>query len=66
MYCTERVVIGLKKSAKYKESQWHAESAHCAHTGHDKGKCLFCGCFQGGTSIYNFVPRGQGNALKGS
>ena len=26
---------GLKKSAKNRESQWHAQSAHLAHTGHE-------------------------------
>ena len=46
-FCTERVMNGLKKSAKSKESQWYAQSAHCAHTGHDKEKCMFCGRFQG-------------------
>ena len=40
---TERVVNGLKKSAKNRGSQWHAQSAHLAHTGHENGKCGFCG-----------------------
>ena len=51
-YFTERVVNGLKKSAKNRESQWHAQSAHLAHTGHENGKCGFCGRFQGGPSIH--------------
>ena len=42
-YCTERVVNGLKKSAKNRGSQWYAQSAHCAHTGHVKGTCGFSG-----------------------
>ena len=29
---------GLKKSAKNKGSQWHAQSAHLAYTGYVKGK----------------------------
>ena len=34
---------GLKKSAKNRGSQWHAQSAHLAHTGHVKAKCGFSG-----------------------
>ena len=49
---TERVVDGLKKSAKNKGSQWYAQSEHCAHTGHENRKCWFCGRFQGGPSIH--------------
>ena len=51
-YFTERVVNGLKKSTKNRGSQWYAQSAHWAHTGHENGKCGFCGRFQGGTSIH--------------
>ena len=51
-YFTERVVNGLKKSAKNRGIQWHAQSAHLAHTGHENGKCGFCGRFQGGPSIH--------------
>ena len=40
-YCTERVANGLKNSAKNRRSQWYAQSALCAHTGHVKGKCGF-------------------------
>ena len=29
---------GLKKSAKNKGSQWHAQSAHLAYTGYVKGR----------------------------
>ena len=36
-YYTERVMNGLKKSAKNGGSQWHAQSAHWAHTGHENG-----------------------------
>ena len=43
-YFTERILNGLKEWAKNKESQWHAQSAHLAHTGHVKGKCGFSGC----------------------
>ena len=42
-YCTERVVNGLKKSAKNRGSQWYAQSAHCAHTCRVKGKYRFSG-----------------------
>ena len=42
-YCAERIVNGLKKSANNRESQWYAQSAHFAHTGHAKGKCGFSG-----------------------
>ena len=31
------------KSAKIRETQWHAQSAHCPHTGHVKLKCGFSG-----------------------
>ena len=41
--CAERVVNGLKKSAKNRGSQWYAQSAHCAHTGRVMGKCGFSG-----------------------
>ena len=43
-YCTERVVNCLKKSAKNWGSQCYAQSAHCAHTGRVKEKCVFSGC----------------------
>ena len=61
----ERVVNGLKKSAKNKGSQWHAQSAHCAHTGHVKGKCGFSGCPRR-AQLFTFGPRGQGISLRGS
>ena len=41
-----------KKSAKNRESQWHAQSAHLAQTGHENVKYGFCGRFQGGPSIH--------------
>ena len=41
-----------KKSAKNRGSQWHAQSEHLTHTGHENGKCGFCGRFQGGPSIH--------------
>ena len=50
--CTERVVNGLKKSAKNRGSQWYAQSAHWAHTCHENGKCGFCGRFLCGPSIH--------------
>ena len=34
-------------------------------TGHENGKCGFCGHFQGGPSVHIW-PQGQGNALRGS
>ena len=40
-YCTDRVVNGLKKSATIRGSLWYAQSAHCAHTDHVEGKCVF-------------------------
>ena len=51
-YCAERVVNGLKKSAKNRGSQRYAQSAHWVHTGHENGKCGFCGRFQGIPSIH--------------
>ena len=32
-----------KNRQKNRESQWHAQSANLAHTGHVKGKCGFSG-----------------------
>ena len=49
-YCTERVVNGLKKSAKNNGNQWYEQSAHCEHTGRVKVKCGFCGRFHFGPS----------------
>ena len=43
---------GLKKSAKNRGSQWHAQSAHLTHTGHVKGKCGFSGRSWDGPSIH--------------
>ena len=55
---------GLKKPTKYKESQWYAQSAHCAHTGHDKEK--FCSVdVLMAVHVFTFGPRGHGNALRG-
>ena len=50
---------GLKTSAKNKESQWYAQSAHRAHIDQDNGKYGFWGPFQGGPSIHIW-PQGQG------
>ena len=35
-----------KKSAKNRESQWHAQSADWAHTGNENGRCGFYGRFR--------------------
>ena len=42
-YCIDKVMNGLKKSAKNRESQWYALSALCAHTGRVTGKFGFSG-----------------------
>ena len=55
----KRVVNGLKESSKNRGRQWYAQSAHFAHTGHENGKCGFCGRFQFGPSI-QFWPWGAG------
>ena len=41
-----------QNSAKNREGQWYAQSAHCAHTAHENEKCGFCGRFQGRKSIH--------------
>ena len=56
-YWTERVVNGIKKSAKNWGSQWYTQSAHLAHTSHENWKCGFCGRFQGGP-IYSHLGLG--------
>ena len=48
---------GLKKSAKNKGSQWHAQSAHLAHTGHVKGNVGSVDVFRA-AHLFTFVPRG--------
>ena len=56
---------GLKKSAKNRGSQWHAQSAHCADTGHVKGKCGSLDAPRT-AQLFTFGPRGQGILLRGS
>ena len=71
LFFIERVMNGLKKSAKNRGSQWHAQSAHLTHTGHVKGsahlthtvhvkgKCGFSGRSWDGPSIHIW-PYGAG------
>ena len=56
---------GLKKSAKNKGSQWHAQSAHLAHTGHVKGNVGSLDAPRT-AQLFTFGPRGQGISLRGS
>ena len=56
---------GLKKSAINKGSQWHAQSAHLAHTGHVKGNVGFLDAPRT-AQLFTFGPRGQGISLRRS
>ena len=52
---------------KNRGSQWHAQSAHLTHTGHENGKCGFSGRSPTRTAqLFTFGPRGQGISLRGS
>ena len=53
-----------KKSPKNSGSQWYAQSAQWAHTGHVKKKCVFPGRSYSGP--FTFGPIEQGNAQRGS
>ena len=55
-----------KKSAKNRGIQWHAQSAHCAHTGHVKGKNVGSLDAPRTAQLFTFGPRGQGISLRGS
>ena len=48
---------GLKKSAKNRESQWHAQSAHLTHTGHENGNVGSVDVFSA-AHLFTFGPRG--------
>ena len=56
---------GLKKSAKNRGSQWHAQSAHLAHTGHENGNVGSVDAPRT-AHLFTFGPRGQGISLRGS
>ena len=48
---------GLKKSAKNRLSQWHAQSAHLTHTGHENGNVGSVDVFRA-AHLFTFGPRG--------
>ena len=47
---------GLEKSAKNRESQWHAKSSHLADTGHENGNVGSVDVFRA-AHLSTFGPR---------
>ena len=58
-------MIGLKKSAKNRGSQWYAQSAHGPTQVTKTGNVGSVDVFRAGNQS-TFGPRGQGIALRGS
>ena len=56
---------GLKKSVKIGEANGMPSPAHLAHTGHENGKCGFCGRFSVQPIYSHLALGGRGNELKG-
>ena len=56
---------GLKKSTINRLSRRCAQSAHCAHTGHVKGKKGSLDSPKA-SQLFTFGPKVQGTALRGS
>ena len=56
---------GLKKSAKNRGSQWHAQSAHWPTQVTKTGNVGSVDVFRA-AHLFTFGPRGQGNELRGS
>ena len=56
---------GMKKSAKNRESQWYAQSEHCAHTVTLRGNVGSLDALRA-SQLFIFGPKGLCNAFRGS